>query len=199
MTEDRNVGVGCGLEKSQPKRDDIERNQEKAVALDLGSRIEEQCADGVEEKAYDDGSLVSGTANHQAGGKCGTEIADIERQLDEARLRAGERQCLLKLADQDVIERRSESPCKEQRGHNSEGQQIAPVHYRRAPSVARRLCVWGCCQIYVSIARQSADVIGQFGLAFLEFIRPGAKAPIPCPSAIIPIKYTFTSKIIRDL
>src|SRR5271170_5712458 len=109
MPEYRDVRVGRGLEKSQAKCDDIERDQEKAVALGLGSRIEQQRTDRIEEKPNDDGPLVSGTANHQAGRKCGTEIADVKRQLDEARLRAGKRQCLLKLTDQYVIERGSES------------------------------------------------------------------------------------------
>ena len=104
MPEDRDVGVGRGLKKSQAKCDDIERNQEESVALDLGRRVEKQGTDSVEEKSNDDGALVSGTANHQAGRKRGTEIANVKRQLDEARLRAGERQCLLKLTDQYVIE-----------------------------------------------------------------------------------------------
>jgi hypothetical protein len=47
------------------------------------------------------------TATAEAGRKYGTKMADIKRELVEARLRAGERQCLLKLADQCVIERRS--------------------------------------------------------------------------------------------
>src|SRR6202142_788987 len=109
MPEDRDVGVGRGLEKSQSKRNHIQRNQEKAVALDLGGRVEQQRTNGVEEKPDDDGPLVSGTADHQAGGERGAEITDVKRQLDEARLRAGERQCFLKLTDQDVIERGRES------------------------------------------------------------------------------------------
>src|SRR5579859_2964873 len=102
MPEDRDVGVGRRLEKGQAKCDDIQGNQEEAVALDLGRRVEQQRTDGVEEKSNDDGVLVSGAANHQAGRKGGTEIADIEGQLYEARLRAGERQGLLKLTDQYV-------------------------------------------------------------------------------------------------
>ena len=131
VAEDRDIGVRRGLQKGEAEGDDIERAEEPGETLHLRGRIEEERPRRIEREPEQHHPLVAEAPDQQARRNRRAEIADIESELDQARLGPGQVERLLELPDQHVVERRRERPGKEQRGDEREGAQISPFDDRR--------------------------------------------------------------------
>ena len=101
-------------------------------------RHEQEGANGIEGQADDDRLLVADAANDHRCGQRRAEIADIEGELGQASLGAGEVQRLLEMMQQQVIELRSQAPGEEQGRGQGEGDKIASFDDRQLHGVPPR-------------------------------------------------------------
>src|SRR3546814_20273597 len=122
IAERDDIGVGGGFEERRTRRDHEQRRQEYAVNPDLGRRIEQHRPQRIETEPAQYPRAIA-EAPHQHPRRQGhQEIAEIEDELDQSGLSAVEIECLLKMADQYVVEIVRDRPEEEKAGDEREAQ-----------------------------------------------------------------------------
>ncbi|MCY1301919.1 hypothetical protein D9M70_515560 [compost metagenome] len=113
-TKHGHVRVGRNLQQRDAACQHEESTEEQRIDAKACRRDEQRAADGGDDEAEHDPPFVADALDERAGGQRDDEIGAEEAELDQHRLRVVEREDVLQMRDQNVVQARDEAPHEEQ-------------------------------------------------------------------------------------
>ena len=117
-SKDDHIGIGGNLQQRHASRDNSQRHQKQRKGWNHGRWKKTERADRHDQQACHHGPLVADPINHFAGGKREDEIAGEEEGLHQHDFGIVQREEMLQVRDQNVVEAGDESPQEEERNHH---------------------------------------------------------------------------------
>ena len=124
VSQNRGVGIGDRLQKSQPHRHDADAQEEGPELRDMRCRDEPEPAERHQQKTRDDSLPVAKFLRDPTGRKGDQEVAEIVCGLHPGRLRTREMEQILEMLVHGIDHGIAEGPQEKERGDQGEGAEV---------------------------------------------------------------------------